>query len=110
MRSARRALRGLWEVPCGRRNLAPRLVGLKGPDTRTVVSAGRTFDDPGADPCLENQGRRIMTASVASHNQIFVGIDVGGLSFAFVARLSAEKQIIRIAVEPTGGHEKALVK
>ena len=71
-----------------------------------------------------------MTASVASHNQIFIGIDVGGLSFeaawhrggstqyqnrpdaiaAFVARLSAEKQIIRIAVEPTGGHEKALVK
>ena len=50
-----------------------------------------------------------MTASVASHNQIFVGIDVGGLSFE-VARLSAEKQIIRIAVEPTGGHEKALVK
>ena len=71
-----------------------------------------------------------MTASVASHNQIFIGIDVGGLSFeaawhrdgstqyqnrpdaiaAFVARLSVEKQIIRIAVEPTGGHEKALVK
>ena len=29
---------------------------------------------------------------------------------AFVARLSAEKQIIRIAVEPTGGYEKRLVK
>src|SRR4051812_20327194 len=71
-----------------------------------------------------------MTASVASHNQIFIGIDVGGKSFeaawhrggstqyqnrpdaiaAFVARLSVEKQIIRIAVEPTGGYEKPLVK
>jgi len=71
-----------------------------------------------------------MTASVASHNQIFIGIDVGSASFeaawhrggstqyqnrpdaiaAFVARLSAEKQIIRIAVEPTGGYEKPLVK
>ena len=29
---------------------------------------------------------------------------------AFVARLSVEKQIIRIAVEPTGGYEKPLVK
>ena len=71
-----------------------------------------------------------MTASVSSHHHIFIGIDVGSASFeaawhrggstqyqnrpdaiaAFVARLSAEKQIIRIAVEPTGGHEKALVK
>ena len=71
-----------------------------------------------------------MTASVSSHNHIFIGIDVGGASFeaawhrggctqyqnrpdaiaAFVARLSAEKQIIRIAVEPTGGYEKRLVK
>src|SRR4051794_14338308 len=71
-----------------------------------------------------------MTASVSSHNHIFIGIDVGSASFeaawhrggctqyqnrpdaiaAFVARLSAEKQIIRIAVEPTGGHEKRLVK
>ncbi len=71
-----------------------------------------------------------MTASVSSHNHIFIGIDVGGASFeaawhrggctqyqnrpdaiaALVARLSAEKQIIRIAVEPTGGYEKRLVK
>jgi transposase len=71
-----------------------------------------------------------MTASVSSHNHIFIGIDVGGASFeaawhrggstqcqnrpdaiaAFVARLSVEKQIIRIAVEPTGGYEKPLVK
>jgi transposase len=71
-----------------------------------------------------------MTASVSSDNHIFLGIDVGGASFeaawhrggsthhenrpdaiaAFVARLSVEKQIIRIAVEPTGGYEKPLVK
>ena len=71
-----------------------------------------------------------MTASVSSHNHIFIGIDVGGASFeaawhrggctqyqnrpdaiaAFVARLSLEKQIIRIAVAPTGGYEKPLVK
>ena len=71
-----------------------------------------------------------MTASVSSHNHIFIGIDVGGAIFeaawhrggctqyqnrpdaiaAFVARLSLEKQIIRIAVEPTGGYEKPLVK
>ena len=61
---------------------------------------------------------------------IFIGIDVGGASFeaawhrggcaqyenrpdaiaALVARLSVEKQIIRIAIEPTGGYEKPLVK
>jgi len=71
-----------------------------------------------------------MTASVSSHNHIFIGIDVGSASFeaawhrggctqyqnrpdaiaAFVARLSLEKQIIRIAVAPTGGYEKPLVK
>src|SRR5215207_1140247 len=71
-----------------------------------------------------------MTASVSSDNQIFIGIDVGGVSFeaawhrggcaqyenrpdaiaAFVARLGIEKQIIRIAIEPTGGYEKPLVK
>ena len=71
-----------------------------------------------------------MTASVLTDNQIFIGIDVGGASFeaawhrggsaqyknrpdaiaAFVARLSAEKQIIRIAIEPTGGYEKPLVE
>ena len=71
-----------------------------------------------------------MTASVSSDNQIFIGIDVGGASFeaawhrggcaqyenrpdaiaAFVARLGIEKQIIRIAIEPTGGYEKPLVK
>jgi len=71
-----------------------------------------------------------MTASVSSDNHIFIGIDVGGASFeaawhrggstqyenrpdaiaAFVARLSVEKQIIRIAVEPTGGYEKPLVR
>ena len=70
-----------------------------------------------------------MTASVSSHNNIFIGIDVGGASFeaawhrggctqyenrpdaiaAFVARLSVEKQIIRIAVEPTGGYEGVLI-
>src|SRR3954462_12142508 len=64
-----------------------------------------------------------MTASVSSHNHIFIGIDVGSASFeaawhrggctqyqnrphaiaAFVARLSAEEQIIRIAGEPPGG-------
>jgi transposase len=71
-----------------------------------------------------------MTASVSTDNHIFIGIDVGGASFeaawhrggstqyknrpdaiaAFVARLGAEKQIIRIAIEPTGGYEKPLVK
>jgi transposase len=71
-----------------------------------------------------------MTASVSSDNQIFMGIDVSGASFeaawhrggstqhknrpdaiaAFVERLCAEKHIIRIAVEPTGGYEKPLVK
>jgi transposase len=71
-----------------------------------------------------------MTASVSSDNHIFIGIDVGGASFeaawhrggstqyknrpdaiaAFVQRLAGEKPIIRIAVEPTGGYEKPLVK
>jgi transposase len=71
-----------------------------------------------------------MTASVSTDNHIFIGIDVGGASFeaawhrggstqyknrpdaiaAFVQRLGAEKQIIRIAIEPTGGYEKPLVK
>lgn len=71
-----------------------------------------------------------MTASISSDNHIFIGIDVGGASFeaawhrggstqyknrpdaiaAFVARLGVEKQIIRIAVEPTGGYEKPLVE
>jgi len=71
-----------------------------------------------------------MTASVSFDNHIFIGIDVSGASFeaawhrggstqyenrpdaiaAFVARLGGEKQIIRIAVEPTGGYEKPLVK
>jgi transposase len=71
-----------------------------------------------------------MTASVSSDNHIFIGIDVGGASFeaawhrggstqyknrpdaiaAFVERLAGEKPIIRIAVEPTGGYEKPLVK
>jgi len=71
-----------------------------------------------------------MTASVSSDNHIFIGIDVGGASFeaawhrggstqyenrpdaiaAFIARLGGEKQIIRIAVEPTGGYERPLVK
>jgi transposase len=71
-----------------------------------------------------------MTASVSSDNHIFIGIDVGGASFeaawhrggstqyknrpdaiaAFVQRLAGEKLIIRIAVEPTGGYEKPLVK
>src|SRR5215510_9160323 len=70
-----------------------------------------------------------MTASASSDNNIFLGIDVGGASFeatwhrggstqhenrpdaiaAFVARLSVEKRIIRITVEPTGGYEKPLV-
>jgi transposase len=130
MRSAGRALRDLWEVFATVGISHPASFDLKGPDTRTVVSAGRTFDDPGADPCLENQGRRIMTASVSSDNHIFIGIDVGGASFeaawhrggstqyqnrpdaiaAFVKRLGADKKIIRIAIEPTGGYEKSLVK
>ena len=71
-----------------------------------------------------------MTISLSSDNHIFIGIDVGGTSFeaawhrggcaqyknrpdaiaAFVERLCAEKAIMRIAVEPTGGYEKPLVK
>jgi transposase len=71
-----------------------------------------------------------MTASVSSHNHIFIGIDVGGASFeaawhrggctqyqnrpdaiaAFVARLCADKPITRITIEPTGGYEKPLVR
>src|SRR5258706_2262230 len=71
-----------------------------------------------------------MTISLASDNHIFLGVDVGGTSFeaawhrggcaqyqnrpdaiaAFVKRLCAEKAIMRIAVEPTGGYEKSLVK
>ena len=71
-----------------------------------------------------------MTASISFDNHIFIGIDVGGASFeaawhrggstqyenrpdaiaAFVQRLGVEKQIIRIAVEPTGGYEKPLVE
>jgi transposase len=71
-----------------------------------------------------------MTASVSFDNHIFIGIDVSGASFeaawhrggstqyencpdaiaAFVAGLGGKKQIIRIAVEPTGGYEKPLVK
>jgi transposase len=71
-----------------------------------------------------------MTTSLSSDNHIFIGIDVGGASFeaawhrggfahhdnrpdaiaAFVERLCTEQAIIRIAVEPTGGYEKPLVK
>jgi transposase len=71
-----------------------------------------------------------MTASVSSDNSIFIGIDVSGASFeaawhrggstqyknrpdaiaAFVSRLVGEQQIIRIAIEPTGGYEKPLVR
>lgn len=43
---------GVMGGPRDRRNLAPRLVLIEGPDTRTVASAGRTFDDPGAGPAL----------------------------------------------------------
>ena len=38
--------------PSGSRT-PPRLI--EGPDTRTVASAGRTFDDPGAGPALVNK-------------------------------------------------------
>jgi transposase len=70
-----------------------------------------------------------MTASFSSNN-IFIGIDVGGASLdvawhrggrahcanrpdaiaELVRRLSCEPQVTRIAVEPTGGYEKPLVK
>src|SRR6266849_2431490 len=118
MRSARRALRGYGRSFATVGISHPASFDLKGPDTRTVASARRTFDDPGADPCLKNQGRRTMTASHSSDNHIFIGIDVGGASFeaawhrggfahhenrpdaiaAFVERLCTEKAIIRIAV------------
>jgi transposase len=71
-----------------------------------------------------------MTISVCSDNPIFIGVDVGGASFeavwhrggcarhenrpdaiaAFVKRLQAQAGIVRIAIEPTGGHEKLLVR
>ena len=70
-----------------------------------------------------------MTAPVLIHN-IFIGIDVGGTSFeaawhrggvahyenrpdaiaAFVSRLQMQRAIARIAIEPTGGYERPLVK
>jgi transposase len=70
-----------------------------------------------------------MTAPLPFDN-IFIGIDVGGASFeaawhrggcarhenrpdaiaAFVKRLQAQPRIARIAIEPTGGYERPLVK
>lgn len=69
-----------------------------------------------------------MTSLSSSHNR-FIGIDVSGASFevawhrggfarhqnrpdaiaTFIARLRAEGDIARIAIEPTGGYEKPLV-
>jgi transposase len=71
-----------------------------------------------------------MTALLSPHNGQFIGIDMSGASFeaawhrgssrqyknrpdaiaAFVARLHTDKPIARIAIEPTGGYEKPLVK
>jgi transposase len=70
-----------------------------------------------------------MTASFSTDNS-FIGIDVGGASFeaawhrggfthhenrpdaiaVFVARLAREPNITRIAIEPTGGYERPLVR
>jgi hypothetical protein len=70
--------------------------------------AGRTFDDPRRRPLPPEPRQENHDASVSSHHHIISSIDVGGASF--VTRVSVEKQIIRIAVEPTGGYEKPLVK
>ena len=71
-----------------------------------------------------------MTALSASDNSTFIGIDVGGESFevawhrggctryanrpdaiaGFVAHLQAGPPIVRIVLEPTGGHEKRLLR
>jgi len=70
-----------------------------------------------------------MTAPLVFDN-IFIGIDVGGASFeaawhrggfarhenrpdaiaAFVSHLRTQRGIVRIAIEPTGGYERPLVK
>jgi len=51
-----------------------------------------------------------MTA-LSTSNKNFIGIDVGGASFAaFVERLRQGPPIERIVMEPTGGYEKQLVR
>jgi transposase len=91
-----------------------------------VLAARLTIQAPALP---HEQGRSSMTASHLSDNT-FIGIDVGGSALdvawhrgdsahyanrpdaiaTLVRRLQAQPGITRIAVEPTGGYEKAVVK